>query len=316
MRKLLAISAALILCLSLSACGGDNDSSDTSAAKGKSESAAESAAEDSKNDSSSVLLGENAKEYHITGYGTVDGVYSLDLAQGDNYSEFVTINVDDKELGSALGRFSENYTIKTDASGGKLGAYDLIDKDGISLGQLDAEEIRQHFDKLLKYDSVEWSYDGEVRLSELDEGIVYKAPVSESGAPIFINDTDKDLVVWLSNDVDNNEYAYPYPLRGIDGLNRPDFNIYATGSNIFVRIERIDADKLKTISDSVETVFADTLSSGQSKSVGNAAVIANAGETDIKISIVTYDGGVFIETIAAKTIYAIDPMQAEHIEIA
>ena len=316
MRKLLAISAALILCLSLSACGGDNDSSDTSAAKVKSESAAESMAKDSKNDSSSVLLGENAKEYHITGYGTVDGVYSLDLAQGDNYSEFVTINVDDEELGKALGAFSENYTIKTDASGGKLGAYDLIDKDGISLGQLSAEEIRQRFDKLLKYDTMEWSYDGEVRLSELDEGIVYTASIAESGAPVFINDTDEDMVVWISNDADNNEYAFPYPLRGIDGLNRPSFNIFTIGSKIYVRIERIDADKLKAISDSVETVFVDSLSSGQSRSVGNAAVIANAGETDINISIVTYDGGVFTETIAAKTIYAIDPMQAEHIEIA
>ena len=169
MKRILAAAAAFLIILSTAACG-DADSSSKASSAGSSQQSSSQAADEKENTGKSTALSANAKEYRIGSFGKIDGKYTIDLVNGDNYDDVYSIEIDDEGLANAIGKFSKYFNIKLDVSSGKLDAYELIDKNGISLGQLNEDEIRDKFDPTRQYEIVDWSYTDNSRLSELEEG--------------------------------------------------------------------------------------------------------------------------------------------------
>lgn len=316
MKRILAAAAAFAVILSTAACG-DSDSSSKASRAGNAGSAQQSsseAADEKETPAESVTLSENAKEYSIGSFGKANGKYTIELVNGDNYDDVHSIEIDDEGLANAIGKFSKYFTIKLDVSSGKLDAYELIDKNGVSLGQLDEEQIRDKFDPTRQYEIVDWSYTDSSALSELEEGKLYKAPIT-AVSPKFYNDTDKDLIVYVFDDLSYEEHAYAYPLRGIDGLGRADQSISVMGDNAYIRVERLTPDMLEPGSHEPQAVFVNGLESGQYAELMTACVLVNAGDSDVNVNIVTYDGASYTETIGAGTMYAIDYQKIDHIEV-
>lgn len=313
MKRILAAAAAFLIILSTAACG-DSDSSSKASSASSSQQSSSQAADEKETTGKSTALSANAKEYRIGSFGKIDGKYTIDLVNGDNYDDVYSIEIDDEGLANAIGKFSKYFTIKLDVSSGKLDAYELIDKNGISLGQLNEDEIRDKFDPTRQYEIVDWSYTDSSALSELEEGKLYKAPITAE-SPKFYNDTDKDLVVYVFDDFSYEEHAYAYPLRGIDGLGRADQSIFVMGDNAYIRVEKLTPDMLKPDGSEPQAVFVNGLESGQYAELMSACVLVNAGDSDVNVNIVTYDGGSYTETIGAGTMYAIDYQTIDHIEV-
>ncbi|MCR5120943.1 MAG: hypothetical protein K6B74_00825 [Ruminococcus sp.] len=264
MKKIIAFTSALVLCMGFSGCGNSgNDSgspAETTAAEttttttttaettttttttttAATTTAAETTAETNSDtadilaelESSGAKAPEGVREYRIAGFGHIFGKYSLDLVEGDSYDSYYKLNVEDFALGKALGEFSSRYNIKTDASSGTLGEYELIDPEGNSLGQLTEKELREKYDPAAGYEIVSFSYDGAVKLSELEEGKVYEAP-SKNDSISFVNDTDTDYTVWVSDTFEYIENSYSYPANSSGS--QQDIHVY---DDVRVRIEK------------------------------------------------------------------------------
>lgn len=324
MKKYIAMTAALLMCLSMVSCGDSEEES--SSAKEKTTAATKAAeteetsetevgdesSDDEENDDDMfgyAKAPEGVQEYRIVGYGFMGSTYSLDLIIGEDYDNYYNIEVEDHELAEMIGKFCSDCTLRTDASSGKLGDYELIDSDGNNLGMLTAEEIRAAYDPTLKYDIVDWSYDGEVKLSEFEEGKLYEAPMGDEN-PVFVNDTDTDYVIYVFDDHDYSETILTFPVNEIEGISRPEYDLFLFGDNIYVRVEPLTADMLSPDdSDGLGGAFVNGVAAGDEVEVGFANVLANAGDTDVDVEISTFDSDDPVEaTIEAGKLYAIDWM--------
>ena len=104
----------------------------------------------------------------------------------------------------------------------KRNIYDPIKKE--NLEETDIEEIKKLFDPELKYPTKEINVNGNIRISEYEENIIYKykLPEWERASTEIINDTDEDILVfkkesiWLSDGKYEAEIikAHNYPWFG------------------------------------------------------------------------------------------------------
>lgn len=333
MKKTIAMAAALVMCLGMTACGDKEKSSNSkaensSAAEASSADEITSGSEDTadnaeittENEGEAVVFGQTVeapagvKEYQIVGSGLIGEKYSVDLILDDDYGTFYSLEMD-KEFGDVLFKFSSNYLLKTDASSGKLGDYELISTlTGESYGALSGEEIAEKFDPTIGKDIVEWSYDGEVKLSEFEEGKLYKAESKEE-MPVFVNDTDTDLVVHVMNDWDYMTSTYTYPIKEIEGIGREEQYIFSAGENFYVSVEKLTTDMLSPDDLEIPTVFVNGVEKGEKIDVGISGLLTNAGDNDVDIKLVLSAGDPIEMTVPSGEIYSIDWMKIDHIEI-
>ena len=310
MKKKILVVAALALCFSMAACGKDKTETTTATTTEALD------ADDTESDESSGYAKAPAgvQEYNIVGKEQFLGSYSIDLIIGEDYEHYYKLDVEDSELGDAIGEFRDHFSIKTDASSGKLGEYELIDSKGNSLGQLSAKEIRELFDPTLKYEVVDWSYSGEVKLSELEENKLYKAPLGEE-APSFVNDTDKDYIVWVMDEFDYSEKPYAYVKKEIEGIGAEDKHIGSFGDNIYVRLEELTVDKLTPEDDELTAAFVNGVNSGEEVEIGVASILANAGDSDVDVEVTTFDDKTVSLTVKAGEIYNLNWMTVSRITV-
>ncbi len=323
MNKILAMTLAFVLCIGLAGCGGDSSTpkETTASATATAETTAVtttittayttasaetvSAADVTEGvKTAETKAPEGVREYHIVGFGHILNNYSIDLVEGDSYDNYYNLKVKDPELAQALGGFSSFFTIKTDASGGTLDEYELVDQEGNSLGQLSAKEIIEKYDPAARYEVTEWSYDGEVDLSELEEGKMYEAPVKNESIS-FVNDTDTDYLVWVSDTYEYRETPYAYPAREIGELGRHQQEIFIY-DNVRVRIEKLTADMLSPDSFEPAAAFVNDVPKGESVDIGLADLLVNAGSESVSVDITDSSEKVTEFTLEAGDIYAID----------
>lgn len=333
MKKHIVIVMAWILCLSVTACGGtateSNSTPEPEATPPVSADEETTAPEeevvpsdDAQGDDDFVLdvnspAPEGVQEYEISGYGTIGDSFQLDLMLGNDYGHMYTIEVQDHELGKTLGAFSSGrFNIKLDASGGTLGDYELIDMDGNSLGMLSAEEIKDMYDSAGNYEVVEWNYDGQpIDISQFEEGKIYQSPVETGTTLEFVNNTDTDYRVFVSDDYEYKEMSYAYTVKEIEGIgiNKPD--IYVFGENVRIRVEKLTADMLDPEDLDIQTAFVNGLGSGEEVFVGTSTVLANAGDEDVTIEVKGSDDATTELTVHPNEIYGIDWMNIMSITV-
>ena len=329
MKKVISLTAALLVCFGMTACGDKQDtgsSQETSAVSAAETTAAEESAASAETPAESsaeqdedlfgivTVAPAGVNEYRIIGGGYIGDVFTLDLILDDDYTLVYSLEMD-KEFGDVLLKFSSNYMLKTDASSGILGEYELISNDtGESLGQMTAEEITAAFDPTVGKEIVDWDYKGEVKLSEFEEGKLYKADAKED-MPKFVNDTDTDYIVHIMSGEDYYESSYTYPVKEIEGIGREEPYVLSVGDSFYVSIEKLTADMLDPDDLDMPALFINGLEKGESIEIGLNDMMVNAGDTDVDIKIFRSEGDPIELKVGAGEIYAVNWMNIDHIEI-
>ena len=319
MKRYFASAAALLICFGMASCGRraediSKKERSSSAADTSSQAAETTSAEDENIFRQSADAPAGSLIYRIIGTETVGDTYKLDLILNDDYTYIYPLETD-KEQGDVFYKFSSHYYLKTDASEGKLGDYEFIDiNTNESLGALTADEIVERFDPTVQYEVIDWSYEDEAQLSEFEEGKLYKAESKEE-MPTFINDTGDDCIVYIMDDTDYFESAYPFPVKEIDGLDREYPYIFSTSEHFYVRVEKLTADMFDPDDPEMPAIFVNGLETGEFADVPITDIMVNAGETDVNIEIALSEGSPIEMTVGAGEIYAVDWMKIDHIEI-
>ena len=311
MKKLITVCTVLALCLGMAACGKKEKKEDK---KDNDPTTTESIFDIGGDVTNKAPEGVN--EYYVNGFSSIGDKSYINIIIGDDYENYYQLEVSDPEFADVLYSFNSNYILKTDASSGKLGEYELIDSTtGENLGQLGKDEIREKYDPTAKYETVEFSLDKEVKLSELEEGKMYKAE-SVDEMPEFINDTDKDYLVWVMDDFQYHEEGFAYPAKSIEGLGREEPYMSSFGDYTYVRIETLTPDKLDPENyDLPEAAYVNGLKAGDNVEFGTASIMVNAGTEDVNAEIGLSDGKSLEMTFKAGDIYAMNWINLDHITI-